>query len=133
MMTSMMIMTTQFTDDLVPLLEFTNEHLGAASKEIFTGSVSQTEEIIDKHLKIMDKIDKKKKDVNEIISRGSKLTEMAKAPVRSTSITVSLPPCAAVPEREARRNEQPVEQYQQSGQTEAGRSQGVQEKEEEPE
>ena len=27
----------QYTDDLVPLMEFTNEQLGAASKEIFTG------------------------------------------------------------------------------------------------
>merc|ERR1712127_140840 len=79
LVTDMLWKAYEFTDDLVPLQEFTNEHLGAASKEIFTGSVSQTEEIIDKHLKIMDKIDKKKKDVNEIISRGSKLTEMAKA------------------------------------------------------
>jgi len=51
----------EYTDDLVPLMEFTNEQLGAASREIFTGSVSATEDIIEKHLKVMDKIDKKKK------------------------------------------------------------------------
>merc|ERR1719319_787092 len=40
-----------------------------------------TEEIIEKHLKIMDKIDKKKKDVKDIIMKGEKLADMAKAPV----------------------------------------------------
>jgi len=71
----------EFTDDLVPLLEFTNEQLGATTREVTTGSVSQTEDIIDKHLKVMDKIDKKKKDVKDIIARGEKLVENPKAPV----------------------------------------------------
>merc|ERR1719402_951203 len=39
-----------------------------------------TEEIIEKHMKVMDKLDKKKKEVINIISRGEKLAEMAKAP-----------------------------------------------------
>ena len=30
-------LVVQYTDDLVPLMEFTNEQLGAASREIFTG------------------------------------------------------------------------------------------------
>merc|ERR1719361_1933839 len=42
--------------------------------------ISQTEDIIDKHTKVMDKLEKKKKDVREIIGRGEKLAEMAKAP-----------------------------------------------------
>ena len=29
----------QYTDDLVPLMEFTNEQLGAANREIFTGMI----------------------------------------------------------------------------------------------
>ena len=29
----------QYTDDLVPLMEFTNEQLGAANREIFTGRI----------------------------------------------------------------------------------------------
>merc|ERR1719430_1707589 len=37
-----------------------------------------TEEIIEKHLKVMDKIDKKKKDVKDIIMLGEKLNEMKK-------------------------------------------------------
>ena len=61
-------------------MEFTTEQFGQASREVFSGSVSQTEEIIDKHGKVMDKLDKKKKDVKEIIGRGEKLAEMAKAP-----------------------------------------------------
>merc|ERR1712215_360343 len=68
------------TDDLVPLLEFTTEQMGATSREITSGSVSQTEEIIDKHMKVMDKLDKKKKEVKEIIGRGEKLAGEAKAP-----------------------------------------------------
>lgn len=31
------LFVVQYTDDLVPLMEFTNEQLGAASREIFTG------------------------------------------------------------------------------------------------
>ena len=61
-------------------MEFTTEQFGQATREVFSGSVSQTEEIIDKHGKVMDKLDKKKKDVKEIIGRGEKLAEMAKAP-----------------------------------------------------
>ena len=74
-------MCSQYTDDLVPLMEFTTEQFGQASREVFSGSVSQTEEIIEKHMKVMDKMDKKKKEVLNIIARGEKLAEMAKAPV----------------------------------------------------
>ena len=70
----------QYTDDLVPLMEFATEQFGQASRDVFSGSVSQTEEIIEKHMKVMDKMDKKKKDIVNIISRGEKLAEMAKAP-----------------------------------------------------
>ena len=45
------------------------------------GSVSATEDIIEKHLKVMDKIDKKKNDVKAIIAKGEKLESMPKAPV----------------------------------------------------
>ena len=76
----LIIYCLKYTDDLVPLMEFTTEQFGQATREVFSGSVSQTEEIIDKHSKVMDKLDKKKKDVKEIIGRGEKLAEMAKAP-----------------------------------------------------
>jgi len=71
----------EYTDDLVPLMEFTTEQFGQASREVVSGSVSQTEEIIEKHGKVMDKLDKKKKDVLAIIAKGEKLAEMPKAPV----------------------------------------------------
>jgi len=80
LVTDMLWKAYEFTDDLVPLLEFTTEQMGATSREIFSGSVSQTEEIIEKHLKVMDKLDKKKKDVKDIIDKGEKLTQMNKAP-----------------------------------------------------
>jgi len=80
LVTDMLWKAYEFTDDLVPLLEFTTEQMGATSREITSGSVSQTEEIIEKHLKVMDKLDKKKKDVKDIIDKGEKLTQMNKAP-----------------------------------------------------
>lgn len=81
LVTDMLWKAYEYTDDLVPLMEFTTEQFGQASREVFSGSVSQTEEIIEKHMKVMDKIDKKKKEIINIISRGEKLAEMAKAPV----------------------------------------------------
>ena len=41
----------EFTDDLVPLMEFTSEQFGLATREVFPGSVTQTEMIIEKHTK----------------------------------------------------------------------------------
>jgi len=80
LVTDMLWKSYEFTDDLVPLMEFTNEQLGAATREITTGSVSSTEDIIDKHMKVMDKLDKKKKDIKDIIAKGEKLTGEPKAP-----------------------------------------------------
>jgi len=80
LVTDMLWKSYEFTDDLVPLMEFTNEQLGAATREITSGSVSATEDIIDKHMKVMDKLDKKKKDVRDIIAKGEKLAGEAKAP-----------------------------------------------------
>eukprot|EP00091_Calanus_sinicus_P022344 TRINITY_DN7036_c0_g1_i1.p1 TRINITY_DN7036_c0_g1~~TRINITY_DN7036_c0_g1_i1.p1 ORF type:complete len:304 (-),score=104.79 TRINITY_DN7036_c0_g1_i1:562-1473(-) len=80
LVTDMLWKSYEFTDDLVPLMEFTTEQYGLATREVFSGSVSQTEEIIEKHTKVMDKLDKKKKDVKDIISKGEKLANEAKAP-----------------------------------------------------
>ena len=41
----------EFTDDLVPLMEFTSEQFGLATSEVFSGAVTQTEMIIEKHTK----------------------------------------------------------------------------------
>jgi len=80
LVTDMLWKSYEFTDDLVPLMEFTTEQFGAATREVFSGSVSQTEEIIEKHTKVMDKLDKKKKDVKDIIAKGEKLAGESKAP-----------------------------------------------------
>ena len=73
----------------------------------------------------MDKIDKKKKDVKDIITKGEKLTEMAKAPVkpphRAPSVSLLLP---GLPQGEAGGDEEPVGQDPQRLQGEAGRPQG---------
>jgi len=80
LVTDMLWKSYEFTDDLVPLMEFTSEQFGLATREVFSGSVTQTEEIIEKHTKVMDKLDKKKKEVKDIIARGEKLAGEAKAP-----------------------------------------------------
>jgi len=80
LVTDMLWKSYEFTDDLVPLMEFTNEQLSAATKEVFTGSVSQTEEIIEKHSKTIDKLEKKAKEVKDIIAKGEKLAAEPKAP-----------------------------------------------------
>jgi len=78
--TDMLWKAYEYTDDLVPLMEFTNEQLGAATREVQTGSVSQTEEIIEKHGKTMDKLDKKQKEIREILAKGEKLAGEPRAP-----------------------------------------------------
>merc|ERR1711892_803331 len=81
LVTDMLWKSYEFTDDLVPLMEFVTEQFGLATREVFSGSVSQTEEIIEKHGKVMDKLDKKKKEVKDIIGKGEKLAGESKAPV----------------------------------------------------
>jgi len=80
LVTDMLWKAYEFTDDLVPLMEFTNEQLSAATREVTTGSVSQTEDIIDKHMKVLDKLDKRQKEVKDIIAKGEKLVGEPKAP-----------------------------------------------------
>jgi len=80
LVTDMLWKSYEFTDDLVPLMEFTNEQLSSATRDVTTGSVSQTEEIIEKHSKTMDKLDKKQKEVKDIIAKGEKLAGEPKAP-----------------------------------------------------
>jgi len=80
LVTDMLWKAYEYTDDLVPLMEFTNEQLSAATREVTTGSVSQTEEIIEKHGKVMDKLEKKQKEVRDIVAKGEKLAGEPKAP-----------------------------------------------------
>jgi len=80
LLTDMLWKSYEFTDDLVPLMEFTNEQLSSSTKEVTTGSVSQTEEIIEKHGKTIDKLEKKQKEVRDIIAKGEKLAGETKAP-----------------------------------------------------
>jgi len=80
LVTDMLWKAYEFTDDLVPLMEFTNEQLSAATRDVTTGSVSQTEEIIEKHCKVIDKLDKRQKEVKDIIAKGEKLAGEPKAP-----------------------------------------------------
>jgi len=80
LVTDMLWKAYEYTDDLVPLMEFTNEQLSSATREVTSGSVSQTEEIIEKHNKIMDKLDKKQKEVKDIVAKGEKLAGEPKAP-----------------------------------------------------
>eukprot|EP00088_Acartia_fossae_P038497 TRINITY_DN3992_c0_g1_i5.p1 TRINITY_DN3992_c0_g1~~TRINITY_DN3992_c0_g1_i5.p1 ORF type:complete len:611 (-),score=263.36 TRINITY_DN3992_c0_g1_i5:389-2221(-) len=80
LVTDMLWKAYEYTDDLVPLMEFTNEQLSAATREVQTGSASQTEEITEKHGKVMDKLDKKQKEIRDILAKGEKLSGEPKAP-----------------------------------------------------
>jgi len=70
----------EFTDEMAPIEEFTNEILGSVTGEAITNSASDTEGLIEKHNKTMDKFEKKKKAIRDLITKGEKLAEDKIAP-----------------------------------------------------
>lgn len=79
-LTDMLWKSYEYTDEMAPLVEFATEQLGAASREVTSGNVAETEGLIDKHNKTMDKIEKKKVDMKNLIAKGEKLATEARAP-----------------------------------------------------
>ena len=65
---------------MAPIEEFTNEILGSVTGEAITNSASDTEGLIEKHNKTMDKFEKKKKAIRDLITKGEKLAEDKIAP-----------------------------------------------------
>lgn len=63
----------QFTDELAPYMEFLDEQRSKSTKDVVSNAAAETEELIDKHEKCMDQIDKKKKSVLDQTAKGEKV------------------------------------------------------------
>merc|ERR1712223_343029 len=70
----------QYTDELTPLIEWLEESKMKSTKEIQSNSVAQTEEILERHEKNLNALDKKKKAYTDQKTKGDKLKSDPKAP-----------------------------------------------------
>merc|ERR1712223_130729 len=70
----------QYTDELTPLIEWLEESKMKSTKEIQSNSVAQTEEILERHEKNLNALDKKKKPYTDQKTKGEKLKSDPKAP-----------------------------------------------------
>jgi len=70
----------QYTDELTPLIEWLEESKSKSTREIQSNSVSATEEILERHEKNLNALDKKKKPYNDQKTKGDKLKTDPKAP-----------------------------------------------------
>lgn len=80
LVTDMLWKSYEYTDEMAPIVEFTNEILGNVTREVNTNSVTETDGLIEKHNKTMDKFEKKKKSIRDLITKGEKLSAEGKAP-----------------------------------------------------
>ena len=70
----------QYTDELTPFLEWLEESIAKSTREINSNSVEETEEIMTRHEKNLDQLDKKKKVYLEHKGKAEKLAQDPKAP-----------------------------------------------------
>merc|ERR1712038_1625622 len=70
----------QHTDELTPFLEWLEESIAKSTREINSNSVEETEEIMTRHEKNLDQLDKKKKVYLEHKGKAEKLAQDPKAP-----------------------------------------------------
>jgi len=70
----------QYTDELTPLIEWLEESKMKSTKEIQSNSVAQTEEILERHEKNLNALDKKKKVYTDQKAKGDKLKTDPKCP-----------------------------------------------------
>ena len=70
----------QYTDELTPFLEWLEESIAKSTREIQSNSVAETEEILVRHEKNLDQLDKKKKVYTDQKTKGEKLSNDPKAP-----------------------------------------------------
>ena len=70
----------QYTDELAPLVEWLEESIVKSTREIQSNSVAQTEEILERHEKNLNALDKKKKVYMDQKTKGDKLASDPKAP-----------------------------------------------------
>lgn len=70
----------QYTDELTPFLEWLEESIAKSTREISSNSVAETEEIMTRHEKNLDQLDKKKKVYMEQKTKAEKLANDPKSP-----------------------------------------------------
>merc|ERR1712029_520192 len=70
----------QYTDELTPFLEWLEESIAKSTREINSNSVAETEEIMTRHEKNLDQLDKKKKVYMEQKTKAEKLANDPKSP-----------------------------------------------------
>jgi len=71
----------QFTDEMAPHQEWLVEKKVLATRDINSNSAGETEELIERQEKVLDQLDKKRKVITDLITRGTKLKDDPKAPV----------------------------------------------------
>ncbi len=74
------VTTFQYTDELAPLMEWLEEMVSKFTREINSNSTAETEEIMERHEKNLDQLDKKKKVVLDQKGKGDKILADPKAP-----------------------------------------------------
>jgi len=70
----------QYTDELAPLMEWLEESITKSTREIQSNSVAETEQILERHEKNLDQLDKKKKVFLDQKGKGEKLLNDPRAP-----------------------------------------------------
>jgi len=70
----------QYTDELTPLVEWLEDSKMKSTKELSSNSVAQTEEILERHEKNLNALDKKKKVYTDNKTKGEKLKTDPKCP-----------------------------------------------------
>ena len=75
-----MLVYLQYTDELAPLVEWLEDNIVKSTREINSNSVAQTEEILERHEKNLNALDKKKKTYMDQKTKGDKLASDPKAP-----------------------------------------------------
>ena len=76
----LLLLFFQYTDELTPFLEWLEESIAKSTREINSNSVAETEEIMTRHEKNLDQLDKKKKVYMEQKGKAEKLANDPKAP-----------------------------------------------------
>lgn len=62
-----------YGDDLIPIFDYIDDLRTRIIREVFSSNQEQTEELIEKHDKVVNLLESKKKMVHEFISKGEKL------------------------------------------------------------
>jgi len=69
-----------YTDELTPHVEWLEDKKTLANRDVNSNSAGETEELIEKQEKVIDQLDKKRKVIQAILDKGTKLMNAPKSP-----------------------------------------------------